>query len=452
LLIRFASTVCLAFAIIVVGVIATPGARAQGLSFIRDSEIENTIRSYTTPLFGAAGLNASAVNVFIVSDKRLNAFVAGGMNLFINTGMLIASDEPGEVIGVLAHETGHIAGGHLARTREAVRNASAEAILAYILGAGAIIAGQGQAGGAILQGGTGLAQQSLIRYSQAQEQSADQAAVQLLDATGQSSGGLLEIFGKLEDQELLSISRQDPYLRSHPLTRQRINFVQNHFDHSKFSNVPSSQAQLMAHRRMVAKLVAFLNAPSRTLRRYPESDNSFPARYARAIAHFKVPDIDRALVEIRSLLADHPNDPWLHELEGQFLFENGRVVDAIVPYERAVALAPGAPLLRLELSRALLESGDDKRAKQAIDHLKTATRAEQTYAPYWKMLGIAYGRDGEFARSSLAFAESAMLRGNFSEAIHHAERAAAGFKQGAPSRLRAEDISHAAKIAQDKKK
>lgn len=449
---RFAITVCLVFAIVVVGTVTTPETRAQGLSFIRDSEIEGTIRSYTTPLFGAAGLDANAVSVFIVNDKRLNAFVAGGMNLFVNTGMLIASAEPGEIIGVLAHETGHIAGGHLARTREAIRNASAETILAYILGAGAIIAGQSQAGGAILQGGSGLAQNSLIQYSQAQEQSADQAAVRLLDTTGQSSLGLLRIFGKLEDQELLSAARQDPYLRSHPLTRQRISFVQHHYDTSAYSKVPPPDAQMMAHQRMVAKLVAFLDAPSRTFKRYPESDTSFPARYARAIALYRIPETSRALSEIRGLLSDYPKDPWLHELEGQILFESGRVQEAVKPYERAVALAPDAPLLRLELSRALLESSENLYAKEAVEHLKRATRAEPTYSLHWKMLGIAYGRDGDIAQSSLAFAEAAMLRGEFGEAIHHADRAAAGLKIGAPARLRAEDIKHAAQIERDRKK
>lgn len=432
------------------GIALSPLAgRAQGLSLIRDSEIENIIRSYTTPLFQAAGLSADAIDVHIVNDDQINAFVAGGMNLFINTGLLMASEDPGEVIGVLAHETGHIAGGHLARTREAVRNASAEQILAYILGAAAVVAGQGEAGQAIIVGGTGLAQQSIIRYSQAQEQAADQAAVRYLDATGQSAEGLLDMFRRLEDQELLVAERQDPYVRSHPLTRERIRFIKNHVANSAFSGGEEQTARLAAHHRMVAKLTAFLKAPNRVLKLYPESDTSVPARYARAIAYYRIPELDRALAEIDGLIADDPDDPWFHELKGQILFENGRIADAIAPYERAVGLKPKEGLLRLGLARAQLETGDLGLNREAIENLKIATKVEPRHAPYWRFLGIAYARDEQVALSSLAFAEDAILRGKLPEARHHAERAKEGLPEGSPSWLRAEDISAAADAAKE---
>lgn len=421
-----------------------PPLEAKGLSLIRDTEVENTIRAYATPLFTAAGLNASAVNVHIVNDSRLNAFVAGGLNLFVNTGLLMASDSPDEIIGVFAHETGHIAGGHLARTREAIENATAEAILAYILGAAAIVAGGGEAAGAIIGSGTAIAQQSLIRYSQSQEQAADQAAVRYLEAVGRSAKGMLEVFYKLEDQELLVPERQDPYLRSHPLTRNRIRFVQNFIDTSRYAASVSSEDELQAHRRMVAKLYAFLNSPGKTLRTYRESNTSIPARYARAIAYYQIPNLELAIGEIDALLGDFPDDPWFHELKGQILFENGHIALSVAPHERAVSLRPDEPLLRLGLARAQIEINDTEFTKKAIENLISASRSEPNYAPHWHFLGIAYGRDGQFAQSSLALAEASILRGEFVEAKYHAEKAKRGLDVGTPTYLRAEDISMAA--------
>ncbi len=429
--------------IVSLSVIAPPTA-ARDLSLIRDTEIENTIRAYAAPLFTAAGLNANAVNVHIVNDSRLNAFVAGGMNLFVNTGLLMSSDSPDAIIGVFAHETGHIAGGHLARTREAVENATAEAILAYILGAAAIVAGGGEAGGAIIGTGGAIAQQSLIRYSQSQEQAADQAAVRYLEAIGRSAEGMLDIFYLLEDQELLVAERQDPYLRSHPLTRDRIRFVRNFVENATYTSHISGPEELMAHRRMLAKLYAFLKSPGRTLRAYRENDLSLPARYARAIAYHRIPDLERAIGEVDALLRDYPDDAWFRELKGQILFENGHVALSIAPYQSAVALRPDEPLLRLGLARAQIELNQPDFTKKAIENLVAAARAEPNYAPHWHFLGIAYGRDGQLALSSLALAESSLLKHEFVEAKHHAEKAKRGLSKGSPAYLRAEDIAMAA--------
>ena len=432
-------------ALLVLLSVFAPTIKAQGILLIRDTEIENTIRGYAAPLFAVAGLDAGSVKVHIVDDSRLNAFVAGGMNLFVNTGLLMSSYSPDAIIGVFAHETGHIAGGHLARTREAIENATAEAMLAYILGAAAILAGGGQAAGAIMGTGTAIAQQSIIRYSQSQEQSADQAGVGYLRAIGRSANGMLDIFYKLEDQELLVAERQDPYLRSHPLTRDRISFVRNFVETSTYPIITSDEAELLAHRRMVAKLYAFLNSPGRTLREYRENDKSLTARYARAIAYYRIPDVERAIGELDGLLREFPDDPWFHELKGQILFENGQIALSIPSYEKAVALRPDEPLLRLGLARALIEISEPGFTKKAIDHLIIAARAEPNYAPHWHFLGIAYGRDEQLAQSSLALAEASLLRGELAEANYHAERAKRGLPVGAPAFLRAEDILLAAK-------
>ena len=432
-------------ALVVASSLAAP-AKPQDLSLIRDAEIEDTIRAYAAPLFDAAGLGAGAVRVHIVNDRRLNAFVAGGLNLFVTSGMLAAAEEPGEITGVIAHEIGHIASGHLIRTRGAMEDATAGAILGTLLGSGAILAGEGEAGSALIMGAWTMARQNLLRYSRTQEQAADQAAIRLLESTGQSAEGLLAMFRRLENQEFLSVDRQDPYLRTHPLTRDRIRFVRNQVEKRARAGAPppAAEALALAHRRMVAKLRGFLDSPKKTLRAYPQSDQSVAARYARAIALYRIPEIDRALVELNGLLADFPDDPWFHELKGQILFENGRIAAAVESYERAVALRGDSALLRFGLARAQLETGDPALAEAAIGHLETATRLEEGRPSYWHFLGIARGRAGDRARSSLALAEAAYLRGRMAEARHHARAATKALPEGSPGWLRAGDIAAAA--------
>ncbi len=452
LAIRLARAARLVCATLVIALVTAAPAKPQGMSLIRDAEVENTIRTYAAPLFDAAGLSAEAVRVHIVNDGGLNAFVAGGLNLFLTSGMLASAEEPGEVIGVIAHEIGHIAGGHLIRTRDAIENASAMMILATILGAGAVILGQGEAGTAIISGGQSIAEQNFLRYSQAQEQAADQAAVRFLESSGQSAEGLLKMFHRLEDQELLSLARQEAYLRTHPLTRERIRFLRNHVETSAQTGMTHPDALREAHRRMAAKLQAFLDPPKRTLRAYPPGDDSIEARYARAIAYYRIPELDRSLAELDGLLAAYPDDPWFHELKGQILFENGRVADAMAPYDRAVALQGDAALLRLGLARAQIESGDPSLIANAIDHLRAATRLEKTEPSHWHLLGIAYGHAGERALASLALAEAAYLRGRIAEAKHHAAIAAKGLPNGSPGWIRAEDIRNAAEAAEKRKR
>ncbi len=410
------------------------------ISLIRDVEIENTIRSYALPLFGAASLDVDAVKIHLVNDGRLNAFVAGGLNLFINTGLLEASETPNEVIGVIAHELGHIEGGHLVRRQEAIENATAEAILAMVLGTAVAAAGGGGAGAIIYQGGTDIAQRGLMRYSQTQESAADQAAIRYLDATEQSARGLQKLFGKLEDLDLLSSSRQSPYGRTHPLTRERIRFVEHHIASSPHADAPEPAERLQSHARMVAKLIGFLETPDLALKLYPVTDKGLPARYARAVAYHRQAELPKALAEIDSLIAENPNDAYFHELKGQILFERGQIKDAIEPYRRATELAPSEPLLRAELARVLIEAGEQTALPLAIENLRLAVRGEPTYAPHWHHLGVALGRNSELAESSLAFAETAILSGRGPEARFHAQKAVAGLKAGSPQWLRAQDI------------
>ena len=416
----------------------------EGINFIRDAEIEATIRQFVSPVFTTAGLDASAIRIYLVNDARLNAFVAGGQNLFLNTGLLMRSQTPNQVIGVAAHETGHIAGGHLARTQEALRNATIKSIIAMVLGAAAAAAAKGQGAGGVLAGGAGVGQRSILQYSVEQEAKADQAGLGFLDATGQSSKGLLQFFHILENEDLLSAARQDPYLRTHPLTRQRIEYVQEFVNHSRFSDVPDKPEFVEMHKRMVAKLAGFLNPPAKTLAQYSVSDNSVASRYARAVAYYRIPNIAKALPIIDGLIAQEPKNPYFHELKGQMLFENGRVAEAVAPYEEAVHLQPDSALLRTELGQVQIEANDPALNKRALSNLSEGTRLEPDNSNAWHFLGVAYGRENDIGMAALALAEEAMTEGDKQLAVQQATRATKILKAGTPARLRAEDLKRLA--------
>ena len=431
--------------------VGATGAYARGFSLIRDAEIESTIRLYGAPLFAAAGLDPKAVRVHLINDKGLNAFVAGGQNIFINTGLLMAADSPNQVIGVIAHETGHIAGGHLARSLDAIQDASAQSLLAFLLGAAAMAAGAGSAGGAIIAGGAQAAQRSFLAYSRTQEAAADQAGLRFLDQTGTSARGLYEFLEKLGDQEALLATSQDPYVRTHPLTRERLATIEHHVETSPLSDAKTPPELIERHDRMVAKLHGFLDSPAVTLRNYPLDDQSVPARYARAVAYHQKREHDKALAEMDSLLKEAPDDPYFQELRGQLELENGQVDAAIPFYQRAVDLAPEEPLLLVGLGQAQVSVNADTYVKAAIENLKAALRYDRTNAGAWRWLAMAYGRDDQIGEAALATAERYMLTGDYREAGGQAARATKLLPVGSPSALRAEDIEQAAKAAQKRK-
>jgi predicted Zn-dependent protease len=410
---------------------------AAAESFIRDTEIEADIRAMVTPIWKAAGLEPSALHIYMIDDKQLNSFVAGGQNEFINTGLIMRAQTPNQLLGVLAHETGHIAGGHLSRTQQAMRNASIEGIIAMVLGAAAAVAGRN---GAALLGAEGVAQRAFMQYSLSQEAAADQAALNFLDRAGMSSRGLLQFFQILQGEELLTGALQDPYLRTHPLTAQRIEYVRNHVDRSRYSNVADTAENVEMLKRIKVKLGAFISPPSSTLTAYPEKDQSLLARYARAIAYYRIPKLDKALPIIDGLIRDHPKDPYFLELKGQMLFENGRIADAVPPYEEAVRLAPGAPLLRISLAQVYIESNDPKMNKRAIAHLNDALRSEDKDTNGWHLLATAYGRDNQMGMAALALAEEGLSAGKKKDATQQASRAKALLLKNSAAYNRAEEI------------
>lgn len=423
-------------------------------SFIRDAEVENTIRAFANPLFQAAGLSPDAVRLHILVDPSLNAFVAGGQNMFFHTGLLTRAENANQLIGVIAHETGHIAGGHLARVQDAAGNMSTEAIVSMLLGAAVGAAtNRGDVGAAIALGGQELAVRNFLSYTRSEESSADQAAIKYLENTGQSAKGLEEFFDILGDQELLVAARQDPYVRTHPLTRDRVMFVRDAVAKSRHGGAPVRPEFIEMHRRMRAKLFAFIEPPARTFQRYKDTDNSIESRYARAVAAYRKPDLATALPLIDGLIAERPNDPYFHELKGQMLFENGRGAEALGPYKRAVELLPGNALMHLQLAQVQVEQEDSPALlAEAQKHLSRAVQLEPENHTAWRLLAIAYGRDGDEGMAAYAMAETTLLEGRVADTAYHVGKAERLLPKSGPVWLRLQDIKEQAAQAKPEKR
>lgn len=430
-------------AAVLLGTMAVPVASqsAQALGLIRDAEIEATIRAYAEPLWTAAGLNAPFVQVHLVDDDEINAFVAGGQQLFIYSGLLMRSKNANQVIGVIAHETGHMAGGHLARMQDELRHRTIESVLAMVAGVGAGIAtGNGGVGMGTALLGQNINQRTFLQYSRTQEASADQAALKFLDATHQSARGLLDFFRILEGEMALFGGNQDPYLATHPLVPERIEAVQAHVDTSPYSDAKEPAELDVMHDRMVAKLEGYLRPLDRVLHDYPTTDNSIPARYARAIALFRVSRFQESLAIMDSMLKDEPNDPFFLEQKGQILFQSGHVKEALPYYQKALAIKPAEPLLRQETAQVMIETEDPAYLKDAIGDLNEAVRMEPNEPMYWHLMAVAQGRAGNLPEATLAQAEEQVALGNKKEAKFFANKAMDGLPMGSPSWQRAQDI------------
>jgi len=408
---------------------------------LRDTEIENDIRTLATPIWRVAGLDPGGVGIYVVSDKQLNSFVAGGQAVFINSGLIERAATPNMLIGVIAHETGHIAGGHILRSLEAVKNASIETIIAMAAALGASIAG-GNAAPMIAAAGVGQA--AYMNFSVSQEATADHAALNYLDRSGQSARGLLKFFEILQADEPLSGEATDPWARTHPLTLARIDYIRHHVETSRLADVPDPPRFVELLKRVQMKLHAFLDDPAVTLRAYPESDSSPDSRYARAIAYYRIPRLDTALATVDGLIRDFPQNPYYRELKGQMLFENGRVRDAMAPYEAAVKLAPDAALMRMSLAQVYIESNDPALNKHAIAYLNDAARVEGRESMLWRLLATAYGRDNQLGMAALSLAEEALADAKKKDALQQAQRAKQLLTRGTPAYERAEEIHHEA--------
>ncbi|MCU0984200.1 MAG: M48 family metalloprotease [Acetobacteraceae bacterium] len=432
----------------------TPRAEAQGrgVTIIRDAETEALLRSIYAPLFAAAGLNRSFVRVTIIRDRSINAFVTTGNRMFINTGLLMQVASVEEVAGVIAHETGHVTGGHIARMPEELRNAQIRTIVALLLGGAAAVA-TGQSGAAVAgaAAGTSMAMREFFSFTRTQENAADLAAVNLLNRLDWPVGGLLALMERLMAQELMISDRQDPYLRTHPLTRDRIDFIRGQMQaRGRDGTLPPALEHDFAMVR--GKLYGFLEGGVAINRVFPPSDTSEPARYARAIQLFRVGRIDEAVGEIDRLIAARPTSPWLHELKGQMYLEGGgRAREAIGPYREAVRLAPSEPLVRAGLARALVALDQPAQLRAAVAEAEAALRLDPSLNLAWHTLGMARGRLGEEGLAALALAEEAAINGDLLTQRQMAARAERLLPAG-PSRLRAQDLANAAQIEREERR
>ncbi len=418
-----------------------PGAaQAQGIKIVSDAETEAMLREYSEPLLRAAGIDPAAVKIHLVNDRNLNAFVAGGQQMFFHTGLITTVNSPGELMGVIAHEIGHMSGGHLVKRREEFENLSMPVMASMILGVGAIAAGAGDAGMALIMGSQHLATRSLLAFTREQEASADQAGATFLQRAGLSGKGMLDLFATMRDQELLSANRQDPYARSHPMSGARFAALEERVRQSPYFDKPDPPERVHRFKMVQAKIYGFLDDPNVVFRRYPASDTSPYAHYARSVAYHRTGQLDRALSELAPLLQQEAENPYVWEVQGQINFESGRVEEAIASYTKSVSLKPQDNQLHLGLGRALAARGDKASTEKAITHLTTAaSRGDQPYAYY--QLSIAYGQLENIGMAELSTAQYYDALGRVQQAKAHADRAMRQLDKGSPEWLRAQDIA-----------
>jgi predicted Zn-dependent protease len=419
------------------------------LSLIRDTEIEAILHQDADPILTAAGLNPKSVTIHIVGDNDLNAFVANGQNLFLNTGLIARTKTPNQLIGVMAHETGHMAGGHLARSDQGAKQALATFILTMGLAAVAAAAGSPDAAAGLLYSSDYFATLTLLGYTRTQEASADQAAVTYLEKAHESARGLVDFFDNFRYEEVFSGARRYPFFQSHPLTSERIEALRVRAMQQPHYDVVDTPDALAQHQIMVAKLKAFIDPPSQTFVDYAETDTSFPARYARAIAYYRDLQTDKALKLTDALITDSPNDPYLWELKGQILFEAGRAGEAVPAHRRSVELKPDAPLLHMNLGQALLAENDPKTLDEGITEVKRSLDVESDNPYGWLLLAQAYDRKGEAGMARLAAAEQYFALGQAGDARAFAMRARRDLATGSPEWRRATDIVLVSKPTKD---
>ncbi len=413
---------------------------APSFHVIRDVEIERDLHVMLEPIFRNAGLNPSSIKFVIVQDSVMNAFVAGGMNIFLYTTLIQATDNPEQLVGVTAHETGHIAGGHLVQGTGVMKNASMEAILSMVVGtAAAVLSGNPQAGAAVITGGQHIAQRSALAFTRSQEAAADAAGMRFLEASHFTSRGLADFLQKLKDQEGVTTNADAEYSRTHPLTRDRIDTVRNFVDNSPYRDAKMPPEYYEMHERIKAKLLGFLQ-PDAALLRYGEKDPRVSARYARAIAYYRKGDVDKAITALNGLIATEPNNPFFYELKGQVLFENGQVTDAAIAYKRANELLPDTGLLQAAYGHALLETQNAAYLDAAIDQLNRSLKTEAKEPDTWRLLATAWGRKSNEGMVDYCLAEEAQTRGDRSQARKLADRAIKLLPKGSPYAIRALDI------------
>jgi predicted Zn-dependent protease len=441
--------------------LAPVAAQAQGgMPILRDAETEQLLRDYTRPILRVAGLEKQNIQMVIINDASFNAFVADGRRIFVNWGALMQSDTPNQIIGVLAHETGHLAGGHLSKIREQLANAQTQLIIAMLLGAGALVAGSrggnpnsglANVGAAAISAPQEMIRRNLLSYQRSQEENADRAGVKYLTAIGQSPRGMWETFKRFTSDSLFAARGADPYMQSHPMPVDRVAALEELARSSPYWDKKDDPAIQLRHDMVRAKISAFMEKPDTVYRRYPQSNTSMPARYARAIVSYRHGDLRVALAQIDVLIQEQPANAYFYELRGQALLEGGRPVEAIAPLRKAVQLSHNAPLMEMLLGQALVASNNNAYTDEAIAILRAAVSRE-TEAPIgYSQLAMAYGRKGDLAQADLASAQAAYLRGDSKTARDLASRAKTRFAIGTPGWVKADDIVSAKPLPSEKR-
>ncbi|AMK16983.1 MULTISPECIES: M48 family metalloprotease [Sphingobium] len=439
----------LAIAVAGLSMLARP---AEAQQILRDAETEAFMADMSAPLVSAAGMEPRNVQVFVLNDREINAFVAGGQYVWLHSGLIAAADNVNQLQGVVAHELGHIEGGHIIRSAEGMKEATGITLLSLVLGAAAIAAGGAEAGMGILGMGQQAAMGKYLAFSRAQESSADLAGARYLSQAGVSGKGSLEFFKKLQNQEYrLAIPQDDSYGRTHPLSGERINVLREVYTVDPSWDKPIDPKLEARFERIKAKLVGFVSEPTQTLRKYPESDQSIPAHYARAYAWHKSAYPDKAISEVNALLAAHPHDPYFLELKGQVLLESGRPADAIPPLREAVQLTR-QPLIATMLGHALIATEDSQNFAEAEQVLRNAVARDRENPFAWYQLGVVYARRGDTPRAALATAERYALMGDNQMALRSADAAMQGLKPGTVDYLRAQDIAMVSRAAVEQKR
>ncbi|KAB2940714.1 MAG: M48 family metalloprotease [Hyphomicrobium sp.] len=431
---------------------APPSASAQNLPLIRDTEIENILSDYAKPLFRAAGLGSGRIKMRIVQNDAFNAFVLDGKNVFVHTGTLMQANSPNEVIGVIAHETGHITGGHMAALRSRIAKDQTRALLAQILGIGLIVAGGvaggdngnslGGAGQGVLFGGNEVIMRSLLAERRQQESAADQAGLGFLNATKQSGRGMLATFERFAQQEYISDAQKDAFARSHPLSTDRLARLRKLVETSPYFGVKDSPELQLRHDLMRAKLSGYLEKPSVVFNRYPATDQTLPARYARALARFFQGGqgaLEAALADVDGLLASRPDYPYFWEVKGDLLMRAGRTREAIPFLRQALKLDPGASLIRVQLAGALQEDQSEAAVNESVVLLRKSLIDDENSRAF-RLLANSYYKQGKRPEADAMIAQAYFLEGDLKQAQLFAKRAQTKLRSGTPEWLKNDDI------------
>src|SRR5512146_277555 len=405
-------------------------AHAQSIDVVRDTEIERVLRSYEVPILKAAGIDPNTVHLFLVQDPEINAFatqspIAGNEeDIFVNTGTIMQLTKPNQIIGILAHETGHVAGGHMIRDAGAMQKASIPMLIGMAVGIAAMAMGAGEAGMGAIQLGQQAAMSQFLAFSRVQEATADQMGVTFLNRTHQSARGMMEVFEKFANEDARSAYYNKGFVSDHPADRERIDSLEQRMEASPYKDVPDTPEQIKEFHMIQAKLAGYISKPEDVLVRYPLSDQSDEAHYARAMAYFRQPDMKKALAETNALIKTNPKNPYFWELLGQIYVEMAQPMKGVEPYQKSVDLMPDAPLLRVSLAAAQLATEVPALVKPALSNLKVALDQENSNTVAWYEIAQAYSDLGNKPMADLSTAELHYQGGDWKVAAHFAMVAA----------------------------